>query len=81
MPKTLPTVANAEFVRHLERPSQPAPVSTAPDPKDPNEILRPRGVKAEFKVDWKTVKRARPHKVLDLGKRAKGIRRGDVLGP
>jgi hypothetical protein len=48
--------------------------------KDPDEILRPQEIEKEVKVSWKTIARAHPDKVLHLGKRARGMRRGDALG-
>jgi hypothetical protein len=58
-------------------PSKPA--SAHEPPNDP--ILRPRQIEREFNVAWKTVRRAHPDAVLKLGKRARGMRRSDVLSP
>jgi hypothetical protein len=51
---------------------------TKPEP-DPNQILRPKQVAQETNASWKTIARARPDKVVQLGARAVGMRRGDAL--
>jgi hypothetical protein len=59
-------------------------IETAPNvtkERDPNEILRPRQIEQETNTSWKTISRARPDKVVQLGLRAVGMRRGDALRP
>jgi hypothetical protein len=52
-----------------------------PANKDLDQILRPAQVEEETNASWKTIARARRDKVVQLGKRAVGMRRGDVLAP
>jgi hypothetical protein len=44
-------------------------------------ILRPREIEELTGVSWKTISRARPEAIIQLGKRAVAMRRSDVLRP
>jgi hypothetical protein len=57
------------------------PTTTTTTEKDPDEILRPKQVEEETNTSWKTISRARKDKILQLGIRAVGMRRGDALRP
>jgi hypothetical protein len=46
--------------------------------RDPDEILRPKKVEQETNVSWNTQKRAKPEAVIQLGKRAVGMKRRDA---
>jgi hypothetical protein len=50
-------------------------------PKNPDELLRPKQIEKETNTSWKTVRRARPDKVVHIGIRAVAMRRGDALRP
>jgi hypothetical protein len=44
---------------------------------DPDKVvLRPKQIERELNTSWKTIRRARPDKVVKLGKRAVGMERG-----
>jgi hypothetical protein len=52
---------------------------TASEPDD--EIWRPKKIKEKTGASWKTISRARPDDVIQLGKRAVGMWKSAVLRP
>jgi hypothetical protein len=51
------------------------------EPAEPDPILRPKEIEELTGVAWKTIARARPDAVIQLGKRAVAMRKSDVLRP